>query len=118
MQTEKEFQANVSAFEAMLNNGAKEHVRSACKTYNFDFFNDQSSNVSEELPNSNEPFSPFTWKDEENNVEYFKPAVKLELKPRMRVSALLGQKEEVVKADGNKGRLSLPGGLSRVSIFS
>lgn len=63
-----------------------------------------------------DPFSPIEWREEENNVEYFKPCAKLELKPRMRVSALLSQTQEPVKPD--KGRLSLPGGLSRVSIFS
>ena len=96
----------------MLSKSSHEHVLGACKTYNFDFFNDK---VSDE---ASDPFSPITWKEEENNVEYFKPAVKLEIKPRMRVSALLAQKDECVKPDGNKGRLSLPGGLSRVSIFS
>lgn len=44
MLSEKEQQAQISAFEAMLNNSAKEQVRGACKTYNFDFFNDRSTN--------------------------------------------------------------------------
>lgn len=64
--TEKEMQAQVSAFEAMLSQGNKVHVQNASKTYGFDFFNDKSTNDSEHLSSSCEPFSPFTWREEEN----------------------------------------------------
>jgi hypothetical protein len=64
--TEKEMQAQVSAFEAMLSQGNKVHVHNACKTYGFDFFNDKSTNASEDLSSSGEPFSPFSWREEEN----------------------------------------------------
>jgi hypothetical protein len=99
-----------SLFEAMLsNNGATQHARNACKAYNFDFFND-STTTSDDV----EPVSPFSWTEEENNVEYFKPTVRLELKPRMTFSAPITKEE---KSDGAKVRLSLPA-LGRVSIFS
>lgn len=103
-----------SLFEAMLSNkGANEHARNACKAFAFDFFNDSSIASDYEA----EPTSPFSWTEEENNVEYFKPTVKLELKPRMTFSAPIATKEGVSKPDGNKTRLSLPA-LGRVSIFS
>jgi len=108
----------MSAFEAMLNNSAKDHINSACKAYSFDFFNDKSTAVSEEVQ-SCEPFSPFEWKEEENNVEYFKPTVKLELKSRMRVSDLLNQKSEEIQNEGKLiYRQSLLTELRRISIFS
>ena len=37
----REKQAQVSAFEAMLIQGNKEHILKASKTYNFDFFNEK-----------------------------------------------------------------------------
>lgn len=115
--SEKELFAQMSAFELMLNNHSAEHVHNACKTYNYDFFNDRSTNASEDV-SIKEPLSPFTWAEEENNVEYFKPTVRLELKPRMSVSTLLSDKVTEMKANGSNSRYSHPGGLSRVSIFS
>ena len=77
----------------MLNNSAQTHVLNACKTYSFDFKNDRLTKASDNFSKS-EPESPFTWTEEENNVEYFKSTVRLELKPRMSVSAILEDKED------------------------
>lgn len=115
---EKEMQAQASAFEAMLANGPKQHAQNACKTYNFDFFTEKSTSASEDLSASGETFSPFTWREEQTSLEYYKPKIALELKPRMSVSILLAQKGDPLQAGGSTARLSLPGGLSRASLFS
>jgi hypothetical protein len=105
--SDKEQTAQLNAFETMLNNSAHGHVRDACKAYAFDFFNDRSTNASDSIT---DPTSPFTWTEEECNVEYFKPTVRLELKPRMSVSSMLSQ--DVMKSD--QQRLS----GARISFFS
>jgi hypothetical protein len=97
----QEKEPSVSAFEAMLLGSAKDHLQNACKNYSFDFFNERSICSDETEPFS--PLSPFEWREEENNVEYFKPTVKLELKPRMSVSDLMS-KTEVQEC--SKGRQS------------
>jgi hypothetical protein len=81
----REKQAQVSAFEAMLIQGNKEHILKASKTYNFDFFNEKSTNDSD-MSDNREPYSPFIWNEEETAMDYLKPKIALELKPRMSVS--------------------------------
>ena len=48
------------------------------------------------MSDNREPFSPFIWKEEESAMDYLKPKIALELKPRMSVfsvSTLLGQND-------------------------
>ena len=113
---DKEMQAQVSAFEAMLSQGNKVHVHNACKTYSFDFFNDKSTNASEQLSVGGEPSSPFAWREEETSVEYYKPKIALELKPRMSVSVLLEKTNDKLLVEGGQNRQSLR--FSRTSHFS
>lgn len=89
----------------MLKNNTEEHAKNASKVYAFDFINNDSVMGSASDDISTEPDSPFSWKEEENNVEYYKPTVKLEIKKRMSVQ----------KCDDKVNRLSF---LPRVSIFS
>lgn len=105
--SDKEMQAQLTAFQAMLNSSASSHLEGARKAYAFDFVQGSSDVESE-------PSSPFTWTEEEANVEYYKTNVRLELKPRMCVSSLLHDKETSIKMQ----RLSESGPIGRFSIFS
>ena len=111
--SEKEFTNQISAFEAMLKTNSEEHVKNACKVYSFDFINEQPSRGSASEQISTESDFPFSWKEEENNVEYYKPTVKLEIKKRMSVSNAIFSWEKTCNDKFN--RFSV---LSRGSIFS
>lgn len=82
---EKEFANQLSAFEAMLGASSSDHVENASKAYSFDFNNDKPFRASASEKVSSEPDSPFSWIEEENNCEYYKPTVKLEIKKRMSI---------------------------------
>ena len=111
--SEKEFTNQISAFEAMLKTNSEEHVKNACKVYSFDFINELPSRSSASEQISTESDFPFSWKEEENNVEYYKPTVKLEIKKRMSVSNAIFSWEKTCNDKFN--RFSV---LSRGSIFS
>ena len=111
--SEKEFTNQISAFEAMLKTNSEEHVKNACKVYSFDFINEQPSRGSASEQISTESDFPYSWKEEENNVEYYKPTVKLEIKKRISISNFIVAREQ--SCDGEFLRFSA---LSQGSIFS
>jgi len=114
---EEIIQAQVSAFEKMISQGNKEHVEKASKIYNFDFFNDKSTNESE-ISDNREPYSPFIWTEEESATDYFKRKRVLEIKPRMSVSLSLGRNDVPKNSQGENKRFSETNGNARASIFS